>query len=157
MIWLMGIPSLTQTELRLENEVLRRHLLEITEAARHNEEKMHRYQTHELRLLAATSLAELVHTLLDDTRSVMRLDWVTLTLVDPEHELRRLLEDQGLESDSENSIRFLDNCRVLDKLFRFGRQPRLGPYDVESHGEMFRLGTNTRQAWRCCPCSEMAN
>jgi diguanylate cyclase (GGDEF)-like protein len=75
--------------------------------------------------------------LLHDTRSVMRLDHVTLSLIDRDHEMRRMLSEQGLETEQRPNLILLDGRHQLDKLFHFGRRPRLGAYDDAVHQAVF--------------------
>lgn len=82
-----------ETDLRAENARLKTQLENLLEHARNNEEKMRRLQSQELRLLETDNLLALLDDLLVNYPEQFNLDNVTLVLLDPEYEIRRLLED----------------------------------------------------------------
>jgi diguanylate cyclase (GGDEF)-like protein len=84
--------------LQAENQRLRQQLESLLSEARANQDKMRRFDQLERQLVAAPTLAALVHTLLQEYRTLFQLDSVTLTLVDPQFEVRALLgEDMPAE------------------------------------------------------------
>ncbi len=71
-----------------------------------------------------------------------RCDWdrVSLLLHDPEYEIRRLLDqDQQEPADSTGTV-FLDTPKRLKDLHRRGTGPRLEPYKMGRHGDLFGAG-----------------
>ena len=76
---------------------LRRQLEEMLARARDNEGVMRRLQQVELKLIQARDMRELSEALCSDYKRSFALDAVTLVLVDPEYELRRMLVDSGVE------------------------------------------------------------
>jgi len=128
---------LSPYDLFQENRQLRQQLDDFVHLAKRNERKLKRVQTQELRLISSRSLQELVSNLLMRYRESSRLEWVTLTLIDPEYEIQRLL---GGVFDTDNPwaklIFHLDD-RVLRPLYHGGRKPLLGAFDETLHGPMF--------------------
>src|ERR1700719_3990373 len=78
-----------------ENEDLKRRLKELTAEAANNETILKRTQARELTLLRADSLAQLLHAMVDGLRESYALDVVSIVLLDPEHEVRHLLQAGG--------------------------------------------------------------
>lgn len=112
---------------------LQRQLRFMLEQARQNEQKLHRIQSLELRLLGAETLANLIDMLLTDYPQEFDLDEVSLLLVDPEYEIRRVLEEQyeqlpsRLIFDTEFTQKQQD-----DELF-----PILSAYNKNQHASFF--------------------
>ena len=72
---------------------LQRQLRFMLDQARQNEHKLYRIQALELRLLGAETLPHLIDMLLINYPQDFDLDHVSLLLVDPEYEIRRVLEE----------------------------------------------------------------
>jgi two-component system, cell cycle response regulator len=72
-------------------QALRRQLQSLIDAAHANERKLDRFDALERRLIAVTSMEELVQLLLCDTPQDFGLDAAELWLLDPDDELRRAL------------------------------------------------------------------
>ena len=120
-----------------ENRRLKKQLDSLLLQARNNEAAMQRYQSFELRLLAATSFSELIRLLLDESRSSMGLQAVTLVLTDTNHELRRCLELQGLHLRNYPGLILEDDASSLQRVYGSGLRPRLGGFDSRRHGALF--------------------
>ncbi|WP_127476970.1 GGDEF domain-containing protein [Sulfurivermis fontis] len=127
------------SDLHSENKTLRRRLTAVLANARHNEERMRRFHEQELRLLSANGLVDLLRHVLVGHRQVFGLESVTLTLVDPEYEVQRLLADLGC-SDGFPELRFLDSASALAGFFGSAQLPKLGSYRSEQHAALFHLG-----------------
>lgn len=116
---------------------LQRQLRFMLEQARQNEHKLRRMQSLELRLLGAENLPSLIDMLLVGYPSEFGLDAVSLLLVDPEYEIRRVLEEHyeklpnGLIFDTETG-----QSRHNDELF-----PVLDAYHRNEHGKFFNKNT----------------
>lgn len=127
------------SDLQSENKELRRRLTAVMANARHNEERMRRFHEQELRLLSANGLMDLLRHVVVGHRQVFGLESVTLTLVDPEYEIQRLLADLGC-SDGFPELHFLDSASALAGFFGSAQLPRLGGYRPELHVNLFHLG-----------------
>lgn len=117
-----------------DSRKLQRQLRFMLEQARQNELKLHRIQSLELRLLGAETLPDLIDMLLNSYPAEFDLDSVSVLLVDPEYEIRRVLEEQyeqlpsGLIFDTESTHKHHN-----DELF-----PMLGAYHGNRHETFFR-------------------
>ena len=119
-----------------ENTKLRRQLKAYVSQAQQNEQKLIRFQEQELQFISANGLAELINTLLYDYRRNFSLDAVTLLLIDPEFEIRRILENLGLH-DKHPELLFCDDASPIMQLFPNEPLARLGKCDVESKQLLF--------------------
>jgi two-component system cell cycle response regulator len=86
-------------------------------------------------LLEAATLADLLDRLTEDLRASYRLAAATLTLADPEHEIRHLLRSQGRPLTDFRAVLFVDSVQALAP--RFAGGPWLGPYTPRDHGLLF--------------------
>lgn len=120
-----------------ENRLLRRRLEDYVAQAHKNEAKLRRFQSHELRLIGLNSLFELVQEILYPDPSMFNWDIVTLLLLDPEYELRRILEEEGVEVGDHAGLLFAAASEELDTLFPSSLFPMLGPYKAKQHGPLF--------------------
>jgi len=116
---------------------LRQQLSRMLAQARDNERLMRRLQLFELKLIQATGVRELADALFSDYRRAFALDAVTLVLVDPEYELRRMLLDAGIEPESLAGLSFLDDEQTLRRGFGAGAAPVLGAFDPPRHAIFF--------------------
>lgn len=123
-------------DLAKENKELRRKLTAMIANARHNEERLRRFHEQELNLLSANGLVDLLRTVLVGHRQVFVLDMVTLSLIDAEYEIRRLLTDLGCD-DCFPEITFLQSGNELSALFDDIQAPRLGNFRSAAHAALF--------------------
>ncbi|MDH5544595.1 MAG: DUF484 family protein [Gammaproteobacteria bacterium] len=130
------------TDLYTENQRLKRQLRAYLSKARQNEEKFLRLQTLELQLISCTSLKDLIHTVTHDYRLASNLEKATLVLYDPEYELRRILEEDGVDHERHHDLLFTENLNDLKALFGDARRPYLGSYNSLVHGHMFKIDDN---------------
>lgn len=119
-----------------ENQQLRRRLKAYVTQAQQNELKLRRFQQQELTLMAARSLRALVEILLYEYRKTFDLDAVTLLVLDPEHETRRILEERGAALEAYPDLLFTDTPAHLQALYP-RHAPVLGPFDAERHAALF--------------------
>jgi uncharacterized protein YigA (DUF484 family) len=112
---------------------LRERLRALTEEVQRNELLLRKTQDREVELLRAHSLGELFDRVVSGLRSAYALDLVTLSLFDPQHELRHLSGNENLSSKVMEDVRFIDAVSPLaPRLAQFDR-PWLGPYDPADH------------------------
>ena len=112
---------------------LRERLRALTDEVQRNELLLRKTQAREVELLRAHSLGELFDRIVSGLRDAYGLDFVTLTLFDPQHELRHLSGNETLTSAVIEDVRFVDSVSPLaPRLAQFDR-PWLGPYDPADH------------------------
>jgi len=116
---------------------LRRSLARLKSDARKNDEAWRRGQTTEIQLLEAESLSALLGRLSTGLRDTYKLNDATLAVADPQHEIRRLLQDQHAHAEQYSRVSFVDDVHALaPRIFSSGR-PWLGAFDEADHGELF--------------------
>jgi len=123
--------------LEKEYQQLRVQLNHFVQQARENEEKMHRFQEQELRLISSRSLTELSKNIILNYRRAFNLNVVSLVLFDPKYELQRFLEDEKAELDELPDIIFTVDRTQLDRLFSKEEKPLLGKFEPACHGFLF--------------------
>jgi len=126
-----------KSQLLQENRQLQRQLRNLLANVRHNEEKLKRFQELELRLIGCSELYELLQIVIYEYRATSGLDHVSLVLYDPEYELQRMLEDEGIRIAEHPDIIFTDNISRIDSFYGFSLKPFLGTYDREKHNLFF--------------------
>ncbi len=124
-------------DLYAENKILRRRLDDYLAQAHKNEAKLRRFQAHELKLIGLNSLIELIQAVLYPEPSMFNWDVVTLLLLDPEYELRRILEEDGVVLQDHPCLMFAAHPDDLDSLFPFSLFPLLGPYKARHHSALY--------------------
>ena len=124
-------------DINAENKMLRRRLEDYLVQAHKNESKLRRFQTHALRLIGLNSLFELIQDILYPNPEMFNWDVVTLLLLDPEYEVRRILEEEGIELRDHAGLLFATQDDDLDVLFPASLFPLLGPYKAKRHGPLF--------------------
>ncbi|MBS4096345.1 MAG: sensor domain-containing diguanylate cyclase [Sulfuricella sp.] len=123
-------------DLQIENQYLRRQLQSLLDEARHNEEKMRRFDRLERRLIGAHTPADLVRIILQDYRVVFELDAVGLLLVDPEYEIARMLDAELKDRSKAASLVFLENSTVLEDFYGSAPLPYLGACHTPRHVDL---------------------
>ncbi len=124
---------------------LRRRIAKLKQEARTNEDTWRRSQQREMSLLEAQDLPALLSELTLGLRHSYGLQSCRLHLIDPEHEVRHLLGNAGMNPDQFDSVHFIDSTDALPVMFRTRTQPWLGRYDTGMHAALFgpdgRLGS----------------
>ena len=125
----------TQTE----NSLLRHQLDELVRQARHNERKLRRFQSLELRLIGLNSLFELIQSVIYPEYAVFKWESVTLLLLDPEYEIQRILEEEGIDLQQHPSLMFATSRGALESFYPVSLFPVLGPCKKEVRAALFPL------------------
>jgi two-component system cell cycle response regulator len=131
-----------------ENMRLRAQLKELLDQARINQQIMRRHQTLDLRLIGAVSFVELFDVLFRIFPDSSDLDVVTLSLLDPDYGIRRILVELGVDFQQFPNLRFLQEESEIGDLSEADTpvaagapvtptRPALGPYSEHLHGAMF--------------------
>lgn len=120
-----------------EEQQLREKLQLFMDQARENEQKMRRFHEQELSLISSRTLPDLIQSILYNYRRSFSLDAVTLMLYDPEYEIRRILEEEGVRMGDHPSLIFVTQREKLDTLFGSDFEPKLHTFDKEKHQFLF--------------------
>ncbi len=138
-------------DLNRENQILRRKLRAFLSQARENEQKQRRFHEQELHLISTSSLSELVQRVLFNYRTAFGLDVVSLVLHDPEYEIQRTLEEEGVRLDELDQLVFQHDLDALDHFFGVSTEPKLGPYQIREHGFLFTDSSATLRSVALLP------
>jgi len=132
-----GECRVADTDLLEEHQELRHKLQMFMDQARENEQKMRRFHEQELNLISSRTLPDLIQSILYNYRRSFSLDAVTLVIYDPEYEIRRILEEEGVRIGDHPSLLFVTQRKKLDKLFGEKPEPQLSTYQKEEHQFLF--------------------
>lgn len=116
---------------------LRRKLKAYESNATRNEQKLRQFQNHELRFISAAGLDDLLSAVFTEYREEFRLDAITLLLVDPEYQIRRIMENLGITPDTHPQLLFVDNSVALRDYFNEHFHPRLGSCNEDCYRFLF--------------------
>ncbi len=125
-------------DLAEENRKLLARLAELTEQAARNDSLLRKTQERELELLRAATFPQLFERLIYGLRTSYQLDLVTLTLADPQYELRHLLWGDTSVLENLPEVQFVDSLpELLPQLAKLDK-PWLGPYNRD-HKPLCRI------------------
>lgn len=120
---------------QLSPEQLRKTLKAYVSNAQYNEEKLQRFQQQELQFITTVGLQELFTVINTDYQDTFKLDFISLLLVDEEHEIRHVLN--SLQLDPENlSVSFAEQA-INPSIFPNNQQPLLGNMKQENIRSFF--------------------
>lgn len=122
--------------LAAENRRLQDELAQLLLHARSNEDIMRRHQELDLRLIGAGSFLELLDTVFCALPDSSSLDCVTLTLLDPQYDIRRILVELQVPLADFPRLLFAQDATELGDWHAAAR-PDLGRYSQERHGALF--------------------
>lgn len=120
-----------------ENSQLREQLAQLIAQARQNQQILQRHQALDLQLISADGFQTLVDTIFRTFPDATALDTVTLALLDPDYEIRRILVDLNINFSALPQLLFIQEAAELGELAENLARPVLGPYAEELHGPMF--------------------
>lgn len=133
--------DLISRRLPTEIQELRQQLETLVAQARLNEQVMRRFQDAEMRMLSVSSFKELLQYVLQEMKETFDLEVVTLAVIDPEYEVRRMLIDLGIPIAEFPGLMCLDNPSRFHRLCGTSLAPVLGQYDVASRAPFFPCDT----------------
>lgn len=123
----------SEEELAARLAATQRQLAELTEEVARNDEKMRRTQRRELRLLQAETIDVLIHALIDGLRVSYGVDYVSLVLCDPDHDIRHLLLANGTPVEDFDHLVMVEAMTGLAPQYIALQQPWLGSYAACDH------------------------
>ena len=98
-----------------------------------NAEKLHRSQQRELTLLQAEDLDALLHVMVDGLRDSYGLEYVSVVLCDPDHDIRHLLMANGTPAERISNLLMVESLAGLAPQYVALHQPWLGSFAACDH------------------------
>ena len=123
----------SKKELSARLEAAERQLAELTAEGARNEDKMRRSQQRELRLLQADNLESLLREMLLGLRASYALDYVSVVICDPDHDIRHLLLAAGIPAGEFENLLLVESLAGLAPQYAGLTQPWLGAYAACDH------------------------
>jgi diguanylate cyclase (GGDEF)-like protein len=127
----------SEQDLGAQLEATKRELEEIRSEVASNEDKMRRSQRRELGLLQAEDLKSLFHALTVGLLESYRLQYVSVVLCDPDHDIRHLLLAAGSPAQDIDKLIMVESMTGLAPQYVGLRQPWLGPFAACDHQMIF--------------------
>ena len=124
---------MSMEELEAQLEATRRQLEELTAEVARNDEIMRRAQMRELRLLQAENLDGLIRALIDGLRVSYGVDYVSLVMCDPDHDIRHLLRANGTPAEEFRDLLVVESIAGLAPQYIALQQPWLGSFAACDH------------------------
>jgi len=124
-------------ELARENQRLRSQLAQLLHHAQQNQQILQRHHAFDLQFIAAESFRELIDTVLYRFAEAASLDIVTLALLDPDYEIRRILADLRISLSDLPQLLFLQEESEFGELAGKLSKPALSTYCEQLHGRLF--------------------
>jgi diguanylate cyclase (GGDEF)-like protein len=106
---------------------------ELTQEVARNDDKMRRTQQRELCLLQADNLEALFHELINGLRASYGLEYVSVVLCDPDHDVRHLLLANGTPADRMTGLLMVESLTGLAPQYIALHQPWLGKFAACDH------------------------
>ena len=141
------------TQLIEENHQLRARLALLLGQAQRNQDIMQRHQTFDLKFIGAESLRELIESVFDSLSESSQLDVVTLTLIDGDFDIRRIMADLMLDLAEFPNLLFIDRDSELGALHGRLEKPLLGIFSSPLHQAIFPPQVLTPQCVAVVPLS----
>lgn len=124
---------MSREELEAQLEATRRQLDELTAEVARNDEIMRRAQMRELGLLQAENLDGLIRALIDGLRASYGVEYVSLVVCDPDHDIRHLLLANGTPATDFPNLLVVESIAGLAPQYIALRQPWLGSFAACDH------------------------
>ena len=135
----MHMTSAVETEsLIADNEHLRSELQDLLQQAHINQSIIERHQAFDLKLIGASEFRELIETILVVMPTIFNLESVTLSLMDSDYAIQRILRDLHIGLEEFPGLLFLK--APIDIAHEKGApedKPWLGAYDATIHQPLF--------------------
>lgn len=125
--------DLSADELMAQLAAARRRLDELTDEVARNDDKMRRTQQRELKLLQADDLDSLLTALVDGLRVSYGLEYVSVVLCDPDHDIRHLLLANGTPAEGFSNLLIKESLTGLAPQYIALHQPWLGAFAACDH------------------------
>jgi diguanylate cyclase (GGDEF)-like protein len=123
----------SREELEAQLEASRHQLEEMTAEAERNDDIMRRAQQRELQLLQADTLDVLIRTLIDGLRISYGVDYASVVICDPDHDVRHLLLANGTPAEDFADLLVVESMSGLAPQYIALQEPWLGEYAACDH------------------------
>jgi len=123
----------SKEELLARLDAAQRRLDELTDEVARNDDKMRRTQRRELKLLQAEDLDSLLTVLVDGLRASYGLEYVSLVLCDPDHDIRHLLIANGEPPENYANLLITESLTGLAPQYIALHRPWLGSFAACDH------------------------
>lgn len=133
-------------DLQSEIRELRGRIAALVEEASANEKLLRRSQERELDLLKAENMAQLFDAICKGLKTSYGLESVTVLLLDPQHEIRHLLNADQVSVEDFPHVLFTDSLAGIAPQFNSFHRPWLGPYMGCDHQLLFPGVTGLKSA-----------
>ncbi|QDZ29066.1 diguanylate cyclase [Noviherbaspirillum sp. UKPF54] len=124
-------------DLVTENLELRNRLEQLFRQAQQNQQILQRFQAFDLQFIGASGFLELLDAIFRGFATASELDVVTLVLLDPDYDIRRILADQNIDPADIPQLLFLQDEAGFGALPGQLRKPVLGAFSLQMHGALF--------------------
>lgn len=124
--------SLTD-EMTVKLALAERKLAALTAEVARNDDKMRRSQQRELRLLQADDLGSLIGEMLLGLRASYGLEYVSVVLCDPDHDIRHLLLAAGAPAQEFDNLVLVESMTGMAPQYVALRRPWFGAYSACDH------------------------
>ncbi len=125
--------DLSAEALKAQLDALRRRLDELTQEVSRNQDKMQRTQRRELQLLQAEDLDALLHVLIAGLRASYGLEYVSVVLCDPDHDIRHLLLANATPAENYQHLLMVDSLTGMAPQYIALHKPWLGLFAACDH------------------------
>jgi diguanylate cyclase (GGDEF)-like protein len=122
-----------EDELQAQLAAARRQLETLTAEVARNDDKMRRTLQRELLLLQAEDLDALLNVLVDGLRASYGLEYVSVVLCDPDHDIRHLLLANGTPVENYSHLVVVESLTGLAPQYIALHQPWLGAFAACDH------------------------
>ena len=123
----------SKEEMQARLDAAQRRLDELTDEVARNDDKMRRTQQRELNLLQAGNLDALLSVLVNGLRASYGLEYVSLVLCDPGHDIRHLLIASGKQPESYANVLITESLTGLAPQYIALHKPWLGSFTACDH------------------------
>lgn len=119
------------------NRELRKQLKAFITQAQLNENKLQKMHQQELQFISANGLKQLIEIIMEQYKNDYQLDCVSLMLVDPDYEIRHVVNTLQLELKHKASLLFCSDATELEDILQNNSHPYLGRCDHTCHALLF--------------------
>ncbi len=129
-----------EEDISIDLRILQSHLDGMLSRVKHNSLTLKRLQAFEMRLLALSSLTEMIDFILDETKLLFDLEIVSLYLFDPTNDIACYLESDHYPYKDRQGFMLVESDALFKKFFDYSHKPLLGIYHPENYEQFFLDG-----------------